>query len=104
VAPGKGPPNTHQKIQICAELGFLGPNSEYACVNFFRIYILISLIPGDFLFQLTQAEKAEVVANCDHLQNLIARPKPGRRSIGFLTDEDKKIPKASTLTKGRKAP
>ena len=26
--------------------------------------------PADFLFQLTQDEKAEVVANCDHLQNL----------------------------------
>lgn len=26
--------------------------------------------PGDFLFQLTSAEKAEVVANCDHLQKL----------------------------------
>ena len=26
--------------------------------------------PSDFLFQLTTAEKAEVVANCDHLQKL----------------------------------
>jgi hypothetical protein len=26
--------------------------------------------PGDFLFKLTQTEKAEVVANCDHLQKL----------------------------------
>lgn len=26
--------------------------------------------PADFLFQLTPAEKAEVVANCDHLQKL----------------------------------
>jgi ORF6N domain len=26
--------------------------------------------PGDFLFQLTAAEKTEVVANCDHLQKL----------------------------------
>lgn len=26
--------------------------------------------PGDFMFQLSPAEKAEVVANCDHLQNL----------------------------------
>jgi hypothetical protein len=26
--------------------------------------------PEDFMFQLTQAEKDEVVANCDHLQNL----------------------------------
>ena len=26
--------------------------------------------PKDFMFQLTQEEKAEVVANCDHLKNL----------------------------------
>lgn len=26
--------------------------------------------PADFLFELTPEEKAEVVANCDHLQNL----------------------------------
>lgn len=26
--------------------------------------------PEDFLFRLTAAEKAEVIANCDHLQNL----------------------------------
>lgn len=60
--------------------------------------------PGDFLFQLTQDEKAEVVANCDHLQNLTDPPKPGRRPVGFLTHEDTKTPKASRLTKGEKAP
>jgi hypothetical protein len=43
VAQGKGPPNTPQKIQICADLGFLGPNSEYVCVNFLA-HILTSLI------------------------------------------------------------
>lgn len=26
--------------------------------------------PADFMFQLTQEEKNEVVANCDHLKNL----------------------------------
>ena len=26
-------------------------------------------LPSDFLFQLTQDEKAEVAANCDHFQN-----------------------------------
>ncbi len=31
---------------------------------------MTSLIPRDFLFQLTQAENADGVANCDHLQNL----------------------------------
>ena len=42
---------------------------------------MTSLIPRDFLFQLTQAEKAGVVANCDHLLNLTAQQKPGRRPI-----------------------
>ena len=60
--------------------------------------------PSDFLFQLTADEKAEVVANCDHLQNLTTPPVPTKRPIGFLTHEDKKTPKASRLTKGRKAP
>jgi hypothetical protein len=113
--------------------------------------------PSDFLLQLTADEKTEVVANCDHLQNLkfskalpfaftehgaiqaanvlassqavemshdnfsrntrlqlrqlldavrelTAPPEPPKRPIGFLTHEDKKTPKASTLTKGRKAP
>ena len=122
--------------------------------------------PSDFLFQLTADEKTEVVANCDHLQNLkfskalpfaftehgaiqaanvlassqavemgmkteslemshdnfsrntrlqlrqlldavrelTAPPEPPKRPIGFLTHEDKKTPKASTLTKGRKEP
>lgn len=50
-------------------------------MNFFRIRILTSLIPAFFLFQLTQGEKADVVANCDHFQNLTASPKPGRRPI-----------------------
>jgi len=30
--------------------------------------------PEDFMFRLTEAEKAEVVANCDHLQNLKFSP------------------------------
>jgi len=30
--------------------------------------------PEDFMFQLTQAEKAEVVANCDHLSQLKFSP------------------------------
>src|SRR5262245_50540335 len=30
--------------------------------------------PGDFLFQLTAAEKSEVVANCDHLSRLKFSP------------------------------
>ena len=30
----------------------------------------IKRFPPDFLFQVTGAEKAEVVANCDHLQAL----------------------------------
>jgi len=38
VAQGKVQPNTPQKIQIFAELGFLGPISEYAYVNFWLKY------------------------------------------------------------------
>jgi hypothetical protein len=34
------------------------------------MHILTSLISGNFLFQLTQDEKVDVVANCDLLQNL----------------------------------
>lgn len=45
MAEGKVQQDTPQKIQICAELGFLGPNSEYACVNFFS-QTLTSLIPA----------------------------------------------------------
>ena len=32
--------------------------------------------PKDFLFQLTETEKAEVVANCDHLTKLKFSPNP----------------------------
>ena len=69
--------------------------------------------PSDFLFQLTADEKTEAVANCEHLQNLkfskalpmrLPSTEPPKRPIGFLTHEDKKTPKASTLTEGRKAP
>lgn len=31
----------------------------------------IERFPADFMFELTEAEKQEVVANCDHLKNLI---------------------------------
>lgn len=34
----------------------------------------IARFPEDFVFQLAAAEKAEVVANCDHLQNLKFSP------------------------------
>jgi hypothetical protein len=63
--------------------------------------------------RLTADEKTEVVANCDHLQNLkfskafplrLPSTEPPKLPIGFLTHEDKKTPKASTLTRGRNAP
>ena len=87
---------------------------------------------ADFLFQLTLDEKAEVVANCDHLQKLNAvspeilhdtfsrntqlqlsqllgavrelteRPEPTKQLIGFVTYEKKKAPKASKTIKGKK--
>jgi hypothetical protein len=50
-------------------MGSFGLISEYASENFFS-HILTSLMPHDFLIRLTQVEKADVVANCDHLQNL----------------------------------
>ena len=34
----------------------------------------LSRFPGDFMFQLTAEEKAEVVANCDHLAKLKFSP------------------------------
>ena len=40
----------------------------------------------------------------DAVRELTAPLEPHKRPIGFLTHEDKKTPKASTLTKGRKAP
>jgi hypothetical protein len=43
VAQGEVQPNTFQKIQICDEFSFLGPNSEYHCVNFLA-HILSYLI------------------------------------------------------------
>ena len=61
----------------------------------------------------TADEKTEVVATCDHLQNLkfskalplrLPSIEPPKRPIGFLKHEDKKTPKASTVTNGRKAP
>ena len=30
----------------------------------------VNRFPDDFMFQLTREEKAEVIANCDHLENL----------------------------------
>ncbi|MFA7255459.1 MAG: ORF6N domain-containing protein, partial [Candidatus Omnitrophota bacterium] len=33
-----------------------------------------SRFPEDFMFQLTEAEKKEVIANCDHLKNLKFSP------------------------------
>ena len=90
--------------------------------------------PSDFLFQLTLDEKAEVVANCDHLQKLKTEslemshdtfsrntrlqlrqlldavrelttpPEPHKRPIGFVTHEDNKAPKVSKAIKGTKVP
>jgi hypothetical protein len=34
----------------------------------------IKRFPADFMFRLTKGEFDEVVANCDHLQNLKYRP------------------------------
>lgn len=50
-------------------------------VRTFSAHILTFLIPSHFLFQLAQDEKAEVAANCDHLQNLTDPPKLVMRPI-----------------------
>ena len=39
-------------------------------VRTFFAHVLTSLISRDLLFQLTQADNADVVANCDHRRNL----------------------------------
>lgn len=40
----------------------------------------------------------------DAVRELTTPPEPPQRPIGFLTHEDRKTPKASRLTKGRRAP
>lgn len=80
----------------------------------------VNRFPPDFRFELTDAEKAEVVTNCDHLKNLkfsrtlpyaftehgaiqaanvqlldavqelTTPPEPPKRPIGFVVPEDKK--------------
>ena len=40
----------------------------------------------------------------DAVRELTTPPETPKRPIGFLTHEDKKTPKASSLTKGKKAP
>jgi hypothetical protein len=60
--------------------------------------------PPDFMFQLTETEKSEVVANCDHLarlrvvfdaiRGLMSPPEPKRREIGFHVKYDDEKPKA----------
>jgi hypothetical protein len=34
----------------------------------------LNRFPEDFMFQLTDSEKKEVVANCDHLKSIIFSP------------------------------
>ena len=52
--------------------------------------------PEDFMFQLTQAEKAEVVANCDHLSQLKFSP-----SFPYAFTEHGAIMAASVLNTPR---
>ena len=60
--------------------------------------------PSDFLFQLTADEKAGVVANCDHLQNLKFSKALPKRPIELLTHENKVGPKSSKAIKEKKSP
>jgi len=52
--------------------------------------------PSDFLFQLTLHEKNEVVANCDHLQNL-----KYSKSLPFAFTEHGAIQAANILASGQ---
>jgi hypothetical protein len=52
--------------------------------------------PYDFMFQLTKSEKSEVVANCDHLENL-----KYSRSLPYTFTEHGAIMAASVLNTPR---
>lgn len=52
--------------------------------------------PADFMFQLTQEEKDEVVANCDHLKNLKYSP-----NLPFAFTEHGAVMLASVLNSDR---
>jgi ribosomal protein L23 len=52
--------------------------------------------PADFMFQLTQEEKDEVVANCDHLKNLKFSP-----NLPFAFTEHGAVMLASVLNSDR---
>jgi hypothetical protein len=56
----------------------------------------ISRFPDDFMFQLTQDEKAEVVANCDHLNKL-----KYAKSLPYAFSEHGAIMAASVLNSDR---
>ena len=43
----------------------------------------IKRFPEDFLFRLSRAEKAEVVANCDHLAKLDAAIAANLKELGY---------------------
>jgi hypothetical protein len=53
-------------------------------------------LPEDFMFQLTPDEKAEVVANCDHLQRLKFSP-----ALPYAFTEHGAIMVASVLNTSR---
>lgn len=55
-----------------------------------------SRFPDDFMFQLTKNEKSEVVANCDHLENL-----KYSRSLPYAFTEHGAIMAASVLNTPR---
>ena len=55
--------------------------------------------PSDFMFQLTQIEKEQVVANCDHLQNLKFSP-----NLPYAFTKHGAIMAASVLNTDRAVP
>ena len=56
----------------------------------------VKRFPHDFMYQLTEEEKEEVVANCDHLKNLKFSP-----NLPFAFTEHGAVMLASVLNSGR---
>ena len=83
-----------EKIVIEADLaGFYGVPTKRLNEQVKRN---VDRFPDDFMFQLTKNEKSEVVANCDHLENL-----KYSRSLPYAFTEHGAIMAASVLNSPR---
>ncbi|MBU1045246.1 MAG: ORF6N domain-containing protein [Candidatus Omnitrophica bacterium] len=83
-----------EKVMIDADLAeFYGVSTKRLNEQIKRN---IKRFPEDFIFQLTENEKAEVVANCDHLLNL-----KYSKSLPYAFTEHGAIMAASVLNSAR---